>query len=56
VKLALVPGRFQQIDEGQPFYVVVDYAHADDAMRNLITTARELNPSGRIITLFWRGR
>ncbi len=53
--LALVPGRFQQIDEGQPFHVVVDYAHADDAMRNLITTARELNPSGRIITLFGAG-
>jgi UDP-N-acetylmuramoyl-L-alanyl-D-glutamate--2,6-diaminopimelate ligase len=53
--LALVPGRFQQIDEGQPFHVVVDYAHADDAMRNLIATARELNPSGRIITLFGAG-
>ena len=53
--LALVPGRFQQIDEGQPFLVVVDYAHADDAMRNLIATARELNPSGRIITLFGAG-
>lgn len=53
--LALVPGRFQQIDEGQPFYVVVDYAHADDAMRNLISTVRELNPSGRIITLFGAG-
>jgi len=51
----LVPGRFQQIDEGQPFLVVVDYAHADDAIRNLITTARELNPSGRIITLFGAG-
>ena len=53
--LELVPGRFQQIDEGQPFLVVVDYAHADDAIRNLITTARELNPSGRIITLFGAG-
>src|SRR4029077_17391698 len=53
--LALVPGRFQQIDEGQPFHVVVDYAHADDAMRNLIATARELNPSGRVITLFGAG-
>jgi UDP-N-acetylmuramoyl-L-alanyl-D-glutamate--2,6-diaminopimelate ligase len=53
--LELVPGRFQQIDEGQPFHVVVDYAHADDAMRNLIMTARELNPSGRIITLFGAG-
>jgi len=45
----------QGIDEGQPFLVVVDYAHADDAIRNLITTARELNPSGRIITLFGAG-
>ncbi len=53
--LALVPGRFEQIDEGQPFHVVVDYAHADDAMRNLISTARELNRVGRIITLFGAG-
>jgi UDP-N-acetylmuramoyl-L-alanyl-D-glutamate--2,6-diaminopimelate ligase len=53
--LEQVPGRFQRIDEGQPFLVVVDYAHADDAMRNLISTARELNPSGRIITLFGAG-
>lgn len=54
-ELQLVPGRFQRIDEGQPFLVVVDYAHADDALRNLISTARELNPAGRIITLFGAG-
>ncbi len=53
--LDLVPGRFQRIDEGQPFLVVVDYAHTDDALRNLITTARELNPAGRIITVFGAG-
>ena len=53
--LELVPGRFQRIDEGQPFLVVVDYAHTDDALRNLISTARELNPAGRIITLFGAG-
>jgi UDP-N-acetylmuramoyl-L-alanyl-D-glutamate--2,6-diaminopimelate ligase len=53
--LELVPGRFQRIDEGQPFLVVVDYAHTDDALRNLISTARELNPSGRIITVFGAG-
>jgi UDP-N-acetylmuramoyl-L-alanyl-D-glutamate--2,6-diaminopimelate ligase len=53
--LTLVPGRFEQIDEGQPFHVVVDYAHADDAMRNLISTARELNRAGRIITVFGAG-
>ena len=55
VGLEVVPGRFQSIDEGQPFLVVVDYAHADDAMRNLISTARELNPTGRIITVFGAG-
>jgi UDP-N-acetylmuramoyl-L-alanyl-D-glutamate--2,6-diaminopimelate ligase len=54
-ELELVPGRFQRIDEGQPFLVVVDYAHADDALRNLISTARELNPAGRVITLFGAG-
>jgi len=54
-KLEVVPGRFEIIDEGQPFHVVVDYAHADDALRNLITTARELVPSGRIITVFGAG-
>jgi UDP-N-acetylmuramoyl-L-alanyl-D-glutamate--2,6-diaminopimelate ligase len=51
-----VPGRFERVDEGQPFLVVVDYAHTDDALRNLIQTARELlGKSGRIITLFGCG-
>jgi UDP-N-acetylmuramoyl-L-alanyl-D-glutamate--2,6-diaminopimelate ligase len=50
-----VPGRFEKIDEGQPFLVVVDYAHTDDALRNLIGMARELSPSRRIITLFGAG-
>ncbi len=54
-KLRSVPGRFQRIDEGQPFLVVVDYAHTDDALRNLITTAREMGPSARIITIFGAG-
>ncbi len=54
-KLQSVPGRFQRIDQGQPFLVVVDYAHTDDALRNLITTARELGPSARIITVFGAG-
>jgi UDP-N-acetylmuramoyl-L-alanyl-D-glutamate--2,6-diaminopimelate ligase len=53
--LANVSGRFQRIDHGQPFFVVVDYAHTDDALENLIRTARELNPKGRIITLFGCG-
>ena len=50
-----MPGRFERIDSGQPFLVVVDYAHTDDALRNLLATARELHPSGRIITLFGCG-
>ena len=53
--LESVCGRFQRIDLGQPFFVVVDYAHTDDALENLIRTARELNPKGRVITLFGCG-
>jgi UDP-N-acetylmuramoyl-L-alanyl-D-glutamate--2,6-diaminopimelate ligase len=53
--LERVPGRFESIDESQPFLVIVDYAHTDDAIRNLIATARELNPGGRVITLFGAG-
>ena len=53
--LKSVSGRFQPIDQGQPFAVVVDYAHTDDALENLIRTARELNSKGRIITLFGCG-
>ena len=39
--LTHVPGRFQRVDCGQPFTVVVDYAHTDDALRNLTALARE---------------
>jgi UDP-N-acetylmuramoyl-L-alanyl-D-glutamate--2,6-diaminopimelate ligase len=49
-----VPGRFESIEEGQPFMVVVDYAHTDDALRNVISVARELRPK-RVITLFGCG-
>jgi UDP-N-acetylmuramoyl-L-alanyl-D-glutamate--2,6-diaminopimelate ligase len=53
--LHAVAGRFQRVDYGQPFLVVVDYAHTDDALENLIRTARELNAKGRIITVFGCG-
>jgi UDP-N-acetylmuramoyl-L-alanyl-D-glutamate--2,6-diaminopimelate ligase len=53
--LKAVAGRFQRIDQGQPFLVVVDYAHTDDALENLIRTARELNTKARIITMFGCG-
>jgi UDP-N-acetylmuramoyl-L-alanyl-D-glutamate--2,6-diaminopimelate ligase len=52
--LKAVPGRFERVDEGQPFVVVVDYAHTDDALRNVISVARGLNPK-RVITLFGCG-
>jgi len=52
-----VPGRFERVDCGQPFLVIVDYAHTDDALRNVITTARSLvaEAKGRVITLFGCG-
>jgi UDP-N-acetylmuramoyl-L-alanyl-D-glutamate--2,6-diaminopimelate ligase len=53
--LQSVAGRFQRVDMGQPFLVIVDYAHTDDALENLIRTARELAPKGRVITLFGCG-
>jgi UDP-N-acetylmuramoyl-L-alanyl-D-glutamate--2,6-diaminopimelate ligase len=52
--LKAVPGRFERVDEGQPFVVVVDYAHTDDALRNVISVARGLEPK-RVITLFGCG-
>jgi len=52
--LEAVPGRFERVDEGQPFVVVVDYAHTDDALRNVIAVARGLEPK-RVITLFGCG-
>jgi UDP-N-acetylmuramoyl-L-alanyl-D-glutamate--2,6-diaminopimelate ligase len=57
--LERVPGRFERVDCGQPFTVVVDYAHTDDALKNLTALAREFvnQPAhrGRVITLFGCG-
>jgi UDP-N-acetylmuramoyl-L-alanyl-D-glutamate--2,6-diaminopimelate ligase len=55
--LARVPGRFERVDCGQPFTVAVDYAHTDDALRNLTSLARELAKpiGGRVITVFGCG-
>ncbi len=49
-----VPGRMERVDAGQPFTVLVDYAHTDDALKSLLTTVRALHPS-RIITVFGCG-
>lgn len=53
-QLQSVPGRFERVEEGQPFMVVVDYAHTDDALRNVISVARGMKPK-RVITLFGCG-
>jgi UDP-N-acetylmuramoyl-L-alanyl-D-glutamate--2,6-diaminopimelate ligase len=57
--LTHVPGRFERVDCGQPFTVVVDYAHTDDALRNLTTLARDFvvqaGLKGKVITLFGCG-
>jgi UDP-N-acetylmuramoyl-L-alanyl-D-glutamate--2,6-diaminopimelate ligase len=54
-----VPGRFEKVDCGQPFTVVVDYAHTDDALRNLTAIARDFasrsSSPGRVITVFGCG-
>ncbi len=53
--LRQVPGRFQTVPNDLGFTVVVDYAHTDDALRNLIALARELVGAGRVITVFGCG-
>jgi UDP-N-acetylmuramoyl-L-alanyl-D-glutamate--2,6-diaminopimelate ligase len=52
-----VPGRFQLVDAGQPYTVIVDYAHTDDALRNLTALARQMTSvsGARVITLFGCG-
>jgi UDP-N-acetylmuramoyl-L-alanyl-D-glutamate--2,6-diaminopimelate ligase len=61
-KLKPVPGRFQPVDAGQPFSVIVDYAHTDDALRNLTALAMQMigrrgenAEARRILTVFGCG-
>lgn len=49
-----VPGRMEPVDEGQPFTVVVDYAHTPDSLENVLAAARRLT-SGRVICVFGCG-
>lgn len=49
-----VPGRFENIDEGQTFLCIVDYAHTDDALRKCIEEARVITRN-RVITVFGCG-
>jgi len=51
---ARAPGRFEPVDEGQPFAVLVDYAHTPDSLENVLRAAREL-ADGRVIAVFGAG-
>ncbi len=50
-----VPGRFELVDEGQPFAVVVDYAHKPGALENVLRAARDLVRGGRVISVVGAG-
>ncbi len=51
-----VPGRFEPVEEGQPFAVVVDYAHTPDSLENVLGAAREMvRGNGRLICVFGAG-
>jgi len=49
-----VPGRMERIEEGQPYNVLVDYAHTDDALRNALGMLRAITP-GRLLVVFGCG-
>lgn len=50
-----VPGRFESIDGGQNFSVLVDYAHTPDGLAAVLRSARDSNPNGRVIVVFGCG-
>jgi UDP-N-acetylmuramoyl-L-alanyl-D-glutamate--2,6-diaminopimelate ligase len=50
-----VPGRFESVDAGQPFHVIVDYAHKPDALANVLRAARELADGNRVIVVVGAG-
>jgi UDP-N-acetylmuramoyl-L-alanyl-D-glutamate--2,6-diaminopimelate ligase len=53
-QLRNVPGRFEPVSAGQPFRIIVDYAHTDDALEKVLQSAREIT-TGRLILVFGCG-
>jgi UDP-N-acetylmuramoyl-L-alanyl-D-glutamate--2,6-diaminopimelate ligase len=54
--LALIPGRMEQVDAGQPFLAIVDYAHTPDAVQRLLAEAHNLTgPDGRVLVVLGCG-
>lgn len=54
LRYTTIPGRLERVDEGQPFTVLVDYAHTPESLENVLRTARECS-RGRLITVFGCG-
>ena len=55
-RVGLVPGRFEPVDAGQPFTVLVDYAHTPDSLDNVLRAARDLaRPPARVLCVFGAG-
>jgi UDP-N-acetylmuramoyl-L-alanyl-D-glutamate--2,6-diaminopimelate ligase len=50
-----VPGRFESVDAGQPFHVIVDYAHKPDALENVLRAANELADGNRVLCVLGAG-
>ncbi len=50
-----VPGRFESVDEGQPFHVIVDYAHKPGALENVLRAARDLAAGNRVLVVVGAG-
>ncbi len=50
-----VPGRFEQVEEGQPFLAVVDFAHTPDGLQHLLEACREIAGDGRVVVVFGAG-